>query len=290
MQPALAPQAGSGFDLQRQELARAFTSFTQAANSLEHSYAQLQLEVARLRRELEEKNHALDRSLRENRRMREYVEVSAVLAHEIRNPLGSLELFANLLADADAGASARDRANWIAHLQAGLRSLAVTINNVLHFHSPLPPASLVACDLGDLLDRAAEFVAPLVAQSGLHLEMSNALHGITRPADRHRFQQVLLNLVVNALRFTPSGGWISLTGTTKSEAGHVVAEIQITDTGAGITAEHLDKIFTAGFSTRGSPGLGLAVCKKIIEQHGGTISAASPPGQGATFTIRLPLS
>ncbi|HZU41110.1 MAG TPA: HAMP domain-containing sensor histidine kinase [Terriglobales bacterium] len=282
MQPVLAERTGSCFDVQQQELARAFTSFTQAANSLEHSYAQLQSEVVRLRLELDEKNRELSRS-------QALVEVSAILAHEIRNPLGSLELFVNLLADSDATASPSDRADWISQIQVGVRTLAATVNNVLHVYSS-PPASLVTCDLGELLDRAAEFVVPLVAQNRLHLEMSNALHGVTRPADLHRFHQVLLNLVMNALRFTPSGGRISLAGTTQSKAGRRIAEINVSDTGAGIAAEHLDKIFTAGFSTRGSPGLGLAVCKKIVEQHGGTIFAASQPGQGATFTIRLPLS
>lgn len=280
MQPALAEQPGSRFDLQQQELARAFSSFTQAAGSLERSYAQLQSEVVRLRRELEEKNLELSRS-------QVLVEVLAVLAHEIRNPLGSLELFANLLAD--NAASAGDRADWIAQIQGGVRALAATVNNVLHFHSP-PPASLVPCDLGELLDRAAEFVAPLTAQHGLQWEISNRLYGLSRPADPHRFQQVLLNLVLNALRFTPAGGRIAVTANAQPEAGGGLAAcIQISDTGSGIAPEHLEKIFTAGFSTGGSPGLGLAVCKKIIEQHSGTISATSQPGAGATFTVRLPL-
>jgi two-component system sensor histidine kinase FlrB len=286
MQAAMAEQTGSRFEWQQQELARAFASFTDAANSLERSYAQLQSEVARLALELEKKNRELSRSLEENRRMREYVEVAAVLAHEIRNPLASLELFTNLLAEADASAS--DRANWIAHMQAGVRSLAAPVKKLLHFHS-LPPAALAPCDLGELLDRAAEFVGPLVAQSGLHFDIANALHGIARPVDLHRFQQVLLNLVLNALRVTPSGGRISLTGATAWEADKTVVEIQVRDTGTGIAAENLDRIFTAGFSTRGSPGLGLAVSKKIVEQHGGTISVASPPGEGACFTVHLPL-
>src|SRR5579864_98354 len=119
MQPALAEHPGSRFESQEQELARAFSSFTQAASSLERSYAQLQSEVVRLRRELEEKNLELSRS-------QVLVEVLAVLAHEIRNPLGSLELFANLLAEEDA--SAGDRADWIAHIQGGVRALAATVN------------------------------------------------------------------------------------------------------------------------------------------------------------------
>jgi two-component system, sensor histidine kinase FlrB len=219
------------------------------------------------------------------RRQQALAEISTVLAHEIRNPLGSLELFTGLLAESELNADCRE---WVGHLQAGLRTLAATVNNVLHFHS-LPEPERAEVDLGELLEWARDFFAPLARQSKVVLGLQNRVSGVLVTADRHRMEQVLLNLVLNGVRAMPGGGWIEL-------AGHRVqngkaAVLVVRDTGPGISAENLDRIFEPGFSTRaGSPGLGLAVCRKIVEQHGGAIQASSRPGCGASFTLTLPLS
>lgn len=256
------------------------------------------------------------------RREQALAEMSAVLAHEIRNPLGSLELFAGLLAEANLDA---DCQGWVEHVQAGLRTLAATVNNVLHFHSlpepslpepsspepglpqanlpdrPLPEPSLpdnspseaqrFPVDLGQLLGWAREFFRPLARQSQVALSLQNRVAGVFLPADRHRLEQVLLNLVLNAIRAMPGGGWIELAGRTmQTESGPAVLLV-VSDTGPGIAPEHLPHIFEPGFSTRiGSPGLGLAVCRKIVEQHGGSITAGSRPGCGGIFTLTFPLA
>ncbi|MGB9203034.1 MAG: ATP-binding protein [Terriglobales bacterium] len=99
---------------------------------------------------------------------------------------------------------------------------------------------------------------------------------------------MLLNLALNAFRFMPGGGWLSIRG---SDSGGDNLEIAVRDTGPGMAADDLPRIFDVGFSTRpGSSGLGLAVCHRILEQHGGTIEAESRPGHGATFRLRLPRS
>jgi len=229
------------------------------------------------RRRLEEAQDRL-------RRDQALAEMSAVLAHEIRNPLGSLELFAGLLAESDLDP---DCQKWVEHLQAGLRTLAATVNNVLHFHS-LPEPERAPVDLGELLQWAHGFFLPLARQSRVALSLQNRADGILFPADRHRLEQVLLNLVLNAVRAMPGGGWIELGG-RKTRNGQAVV-LEVADTGPGISPEHLPHVFEPGFSTRaGSPGLGLAVCRKIVEQHGGTLHAVSRPGCGARFTMTLPL-
>jgi len=218
------------------------------------------------------------------RREQALAEMSAVLAHEVRNPLGSLELFAGLLAEAELDGDCR---KWVEHVQAGLRALAATVNNVLHFHS-LPEPERAPVDLGDLLVWARDFLLPLARQSHVALSLQNRLSGVLFPADRHRLEQVLLNLVLNAVRAMPGGGWIEVGG-RRMQNGRGLA-LTVADTGPGILSEHLPRIFEPGFSTRaGSPGLGLAVCRKIVEQHGGTLTASSPPGSGATFTLTFPL-
>jgi two-component system, sensor histidine kinase FlrB len=216
------------------------------------------------------------------RREQALAEMSAVLAHEIRNPLGSLELFAGLLAGAGL---AEQPSGWVEQIQAGLRTLAATVNNVLQFHS-LPAPARTPLDLGQLLDWAGNFLLPLARQAQIQLCLRHRLHGTWCAADRHRLEQVLLNLVLNAVRAMPGGGWIKICGRRSGSA----AQISIGDTGPGIAPENLQRIFAAGYSTRaGSPGLGLAVCRKILEQHGGSLCATNRTGGGAVFTLILPL-
>jgi two-component system, sensor histidine kinase FlrB len=265
-----------------QFLLAAFHSFSDAAASLERSYGKLRAEVERLRTELEETNQKL-------RREQALAEMSAVLAHEIRNPLGSLELFAGLLAEADLDQDCR---RWIEHVQAGLRTLGATVNNILHFHtlSANRPQNLdrTPVDLGLLLAWAHDFLQPLARQAGVTLGLQNGLAEIKFSADRHQLEQVLLNLVLNALRALPDGGWIELGGYVAGEGDAV--ELFVADTGPGISSEHLPRLFEPGFSTRsGSPGLGLTVCQRIVAQHGGTISASTHPNGGALFTVIFPL-
>jgi two-component system sensor histidine kinase FlrB len=219
------------------------------------------------------------------RREQALAEMSAILAHEIRNPLGSLELFAGLLAGAGLSAECRQ---WVEHVQAGLRTLAATVNNVLHFHS-LPAPERAPTDLGQLLDWAGGFLVPMARQARVELCLRNHLHGVWFAADRHRLEQVLLNLVLNALRAMPGGGWVEISG-HRVHHGDAAAAISVSDTGPGVLAGSASKIFEPGFSTHaGSPGLGLAVCRKIVEQHGGWLEAGSCAGAGASFTLTLPL-
>jgi two-component system, sensor histidine kinase FlrB len=211
-------------------------------------------------------------------------EISALLAHEIRNPLGSMELFTGLLADTPLSPECHQ---WVEHLQAGLRTLAATVNNVLSFHS-LPECERRPIELGELLQSTRAFLNPLARQNNVTLSVQNHLSGVYVAADPHRLQQVLLNLVLNSVRVMHEGGWIEIGGSVA--ATKRAAEVVVADTGPGIPPEHSARIFEAGFTTRsGSPGLGLAVCRKIMEQHGGTIRAESRPGQGARFTITLPV-
>jgi two-component system sensor histidine kinase FlrB len=222
------------------------------------------------------------------RREQALAEMSAILAHEIRNPLGSLELFAGLLAGAGLSAECQ---RWVEHVQAGLRTLAATVNNVLHFHS-LPAPERAPTDLGGLLEWAGGFLVPMARQARVELCLRNHLHGVWFAADRHRLEQVLLNLVLNALRAMPGGGWVEISGQRIHRGDAAAAAISVSDTGPGVLGGDgaKTKIFEPGFSTRpGSPGLGLAVCRKIVEQHGGTIEAANRVGAGASFTLTFPL-
>lgn len=211
-------------------------------------------------------------------------EMSGLLAHEVRNPLASLELFAGLLVKSRLPAAPRQ---WAEQLQAGLRALAATVNNVLQFHGQ--PPELAPADLGHLLASFAEFLGPLAEQAKVRLELAHHLDGVRIAADENRLEQVFLNLALNAFRFMPGEGVLRISGGVRCGRRRV-AHVELSDTGSGVPAEQLSHIFAPGFTTRpGSPGLGLAVCKAIIEQHGGAIGVTSQVGLGTTFHLEFPL-
>jgi signal transduction histidine kinase len=220
-------------------------------------------------------------------RDRALAEMAAVLAHEIRNPLGSLELFAGLLAETSSQSEQR---GWAEQVQAGLRMLAATVNNVLHFHH-LPCPQLAATDVGELLSGACEFLQPLARRAGVELRLAHELDGVEIRADRHRLEQVLLNLALNSLRAASGPGkTLVFSGRLNRDSCPAWVEVEVLDDGPGLAGDDVERIFQAGFSTRpGSPGLGLTVCKLIVEQHGGSIRAANRPSGGACFAMRFPL-
>ena len=234
-------------------------------------------DVSELKR-LEEEHEA-------HSRRQALAEMSSLLAHEIRNPLGSLELFAGLLAESELEEEER---NWVGHLQAGLRTLSATVNNVLHFHSA-PSPGLAPTDLGLWLRSTRDFLRPLAERAGVRMELEQELDGVRVAADRHRLEQVLLNLALNGFRFMPGGGVLEICGYLSSRAGEPIAAVEISDSGLGIMAEDRERIFRPGFTTcAGSPGLGLAVCRTIMEQHGGAITVAGRKGPGTTFKLEFP--
>lgn len=268
----------------QESLAVAFASFTDAAGSLEKSYSQLQREVVRLRAQLEQANSELQQERETARRSQALAEVATVLAHEIRNPLASLELFAGLLSES-AGLD-EDNRRIVSHVQAGLRTLAATVNNVLQFHST-PSHDLIPTNLANLVRMTLEFLRPLAMQSGVELQFEDQLGNACVGADPHRLQQVLLNLAMNGMRYMQNGGVLKISGAIVGTGHGRHAELRVSDTGPGVAPENVSRIFEPGFTTRaGSPGLGLPVCRKIMQQHGGTIELDSA-GPGATFVLRF---
>jgi signal transduction histidine kinase len=233
-------------------------------------------EISRLKR-LEKEHEIL-------RQRQVLAEMSATLAHEIRNPLGSLELFAGLLAG--SGLSSQEHA-WVRHLQAGLRTLAATVNNVLHFYSQ-PKPGLSPVDLGELLDGLAQFLRPQAEATGVKIKLKHSLRQVRVVADRHRVEQVILNLAQNAFRFMPEGGVLEIGGQSCMQQGRTWARVEVADSGPGIPPENFERIFEPGFTSRsGSPGLGLAVSRTIMQQHGGSIRVFSGP-EGARFELEFP--
>ncbi len=209
-------------------------------------------------------------------------EVATILAHEIRNPLTSLELFAGLIA-----AGGDDVAECISHLRAGIRSLAGTVNNVLSIHGNGFPV-MNPLNLNMLLRSSVEFTRPIADEAGVALRFRESGDGLQVMGNSSAMQQLVLNVVCNAIRHTPKGGFVSVE-VASAEARPGFAKVSFSDSGTGIAPEHIDHIFSVGYSATGnSSGLGLAVCSQIVKQHQGTISVTSQRDSGTTFVVEIP--
>ncbi len=210
-------------------------------------------------------------------------EMSAVLAHEIRNPLASLELFAGLVGEGGAAAE------YLTQLRAGIRSLSATVNNVLRFHSG-GALQLVPLHVSDFLHGATEFVRPLAEQRGIELSLRVKAEGLVIRGDHNALQQVFLNLALNAFRHTAAGGWLRITAGRSEGAPEARTQVAFSDNGCGIEPSLQGRVFEAGCSGNGqTPGLGLAVCRRVVEQHGGSIGVKSEMGRGTTFVLEFPI-
>jgi two-component system sensor histidine kinase FlrB len=208
-------------------------------------------------------------------------EITTMLAHEVRNPLASLELFAELI---EQDGERRDE--WIANLRAGIRSLSGTVNNVLSFHGSCS-FTLVPVALTALIGDAIRFIQPVADQATVSLEFAADDGQIQVLANESALRQVVLNLVSNAIRHTPAGGRVTVRLRPEEKGGEAVVEFS--DTGCGIRPDQIDHIFEPGFSGSGdTPGLGLAVCKQIMNQHGARIAASNRVPSGALFTLHFP--
>ncbi len=259
-----------------QSLADAFAAFSSAAKSLESSYFGLGQEVSRLRQEL-----ARERDLRMRREA--LAEMAAIVAHEVRNPLGSLELFAGLLAESSLPAQERE---WVVQMQCGLRILSATVNNVLEFHGPRA-LELIPTEINGLLRSLAAFLAPVAVRAGMLLFVDYSPLDLWILADRSRLEQVFLNLSLNSFRFAAQGGLLTL----KTGCHKEYVQVDFTDQGPGMEVEALKRILGASLPAKADiRGLGLAVAKRIVEQHRGSIHVTSAAGEGTSFHVRFPVA
>lgn len=216
-------------------------------------------------------------------------EMAATMAHEIRNPLGSMELFASLLMKEPNSERNRDRAYEIIK---SVKHVNNRISNLLLFtKKPNPVVKRVV--LHDLMDDVIAFSKPIIENERILLSVKYAEREPWLAGDSEMLKQVFLNLILNSLQAMPDGGRLGIeTRLALSEdivAGDV--EILITDTGEGIHPDTMKRIFDPFFTTReGGAGLGLAIVHNIIHMHGGVVAADGGEKGGTVMTITLPLA
>jgi signal transduction histidine kinase len=251
-------------------------SFNDASARLQESHDRLQRRVSELTRELEEKNRELAR----RNRLALIGEMAACVAHEIRNPLGGIQMWASLLEEELPKGETRAT---LGKMMKGIRGLDALVEDMLAFARDMTLEARPTV-LRDVLGEAASAAEHVLAESGVALRMDVApAHRVQ--ADGPMLARVFLNLIVNAAQAMRDGGTITV------EAGAAGGRVTVTvrDSGPGIPEDALARLFTPFFTNRSrGTGLGLAIAHRITEAHGGSIHAANHPAGGAVFTVILP--
>lgn len=233
---------------------------------------------------------ALEAQSKRSERLAAMGEMAVELAHEIRNPLGSIELFASLLEKELPGQT--DLGRWAENIRIGSRSLNNIVSNMLHFANPLAP-QFHDVDLHDLVGEILGFVEPILQQREVRVKTRFDADRSIVSGDRELLKQMVLNVVLNSLQAMPSEGSLTVgTRDVHSLPGDAMCagvELSVQDTGLGIPPEHLGRIFDPFFTTnKNGTGLGLSVVHQIVEQHSGFIHVESEVNVGTSFTVVLP--
>jgi signal transduction histidine kinase len=249
--------------------------YQKTAHRLEESYDKLKSQADQIL-EIEEQ-------LRRADRLSALGQLSAGMAHEIRNPLGSIRGTAEILQEGIDPADRRYEFTCI--LIKEVDRLNKVVQNFLDFARP-SGGDRDLVDVNRLLAEVLTLTGPPALKNGVRTRLEAGVVP-EMEGDEEQLKQAFLNLVLNALQAMPSGG--SLDIITAMSAGAL--EIRFTDSGGGIPPENLDRIFNPFFTTRGEgTGLGLAITHRIIQGHGGRIAVESRLGAGTTFILTFPVN
>jgi signal transduction histidine kinase len=239
----------------------------------------LRAEVGDLRQQLAELSSSSDKFL-------------AVATHDLRSPLASLRLIADML-EQPGRVSAESR-QLIVTMQSCLVAMEALVDDVLNAARLNRPGSTLVLEpfeVNGLIEDTVAGLFPVAIRTGVRLDASLSPGAGTVTADRRRIGQVLANLIGNGLKFTPSGGTVLVA--SDGDAGGI--EVSVSDTGPGLSDDDKRRLFSSFFRGSAQPahgepctGLGLYIVRRIAEAHGGTVGAESQPGQGSLFYLRLP--
>lgn len=241
----------------------------QTAQKLSEVYAQLQSSFEQLRRA---------------DRLSALGELSAGLAHELRNPLGSIEGAVQILRRPELPNATRQEFGELA--QKEVNRLKELVSNFLDFARPQTPRRKPT-NVSELLESVKLLAADTANMSQVQICVDSSRKLPAVAIDPEQMKQVLLNLVLNAIQATPSGGRVLLGANQRGE----FLDIFVRDEGIGIEPENLERIFDPFFTTRADgTGLGLSIAYQIVNAHGGHIAATRNAERGMTFAVSLPLA
>ncbi|MER7004484.1 response regulator [Dactylosporangium sp. NPDC000555] len=219
----------------------------------------------------------------------------AGMSHELRTPLNAIIGFSDLMRAEPAEDDRRSvPAEWVDHIHNSGRHLLGLINDILDLakvEAGRLELGLESISLDTAVGEVITTLRPLTDRKGLQVYLDVPPTAAVR-ADPLRLRQILDNLLSNAIKFTPDGGLIAVTVTPEAEE----VSITVADSGIGIAPEDQERVFEEfqqlgpAAQRKAGTGLGLALTRRLVEAHGGTIGLASAPGEGSRFTVRLPVA
>ena len=256
---------------------------------------------AKVTRDLTERMEAQERAIDDARRLAEVEGLSraksqflASMSHELRTPLNAIGGYAELIEMGLGGSVSNQQREYLTRIRNSQQHLLRIINDLLNYsrieagklHYDQEPVTLTS-----VIETVTGMIEPQTATKGLTLTAPPCPNSIVAIGDRLKIEQIVLNLVSNAVKFTPPGGSV----TVSCRDGDDAVSLRVTDTGPGIPTERLDDIFEPFVqlgrslsSGHEGAGLGLAISRDLARAMGGDVTVESVSGKGATFTLRLP--
>jgi signal transduction histidine kinase len=256
----------------------------------------LESEVLRTGRLLHDANRELV-ALRERLRIEsdEREEILTVVSHELRTPITVIAGFNRLLLGDSAGPLTDRQRHFLEESQKGCQRLNSFVANLLEAARQgayVGPLEVTEAPIRDSIDAVVDLLAPLLREAGVSVEVDVARDTPRARFDPPRVEQVLTNLVTNALRYAPAQTVIHVFARGVREGDRPLVEVAVADAGPGVAPRDRSRIFEPYVQIEerraGGLGLGLAICKRIVEAHGGTIATEESPTGGARFVFRLP--
>ncbi len=285
--------ARTGVD-QRGEIGRVAAQMDNLLEQIQERDRELTRRVAERTRDLEEANRRLEATTRQlvvSEKLAAVGEIAAGIAHEINNPVQVIQ--GNLdVVRVQLGEDAEPIKTELRLIDEQTHSIFLIVNKLLQFTRPDEYAE------GSEQHRPADIVSdtlPLVQHllSNGHIDLQLDLQSDRAVAiNRTELQQILINLMVNAIHAMPDGGTLAVSALDKEQAGKAGVQISVRDTGIGMDAAHLGRIFDPFFTTKQGEGtgLGLSITRKLVERYDGAIEADSTPGKGTEFRVWFPVS
>ena len=220
------------------------------------------------------------------------------LTHDLRVPLSSIQGYLELLLSGKAGEISADQRAHLMQAEEGAQIVADFVDNILDMArmkaaEPMPEGS--GCELGAVVQKAVDLVQVQAKRLGVMVDATFLEEPPAVKMPEQLVRRVLLNLLGNALKFTPAGGRVMVS----AHRAHGVVMLEVRDSGIGIPSDKLEKVFQDFYrvpetmpNLRGPAGvgIGLSICKMILEAHGGSIAVDSQIGKGARFTVALPIA
>jgi signal transduction histidine kinase/DNA-binding response OmpR family regulator len=281
------------FNQMMEQIEKGKASLQKAHDELELRVEERTAELVAAQREVEAYSESILRAKEDIERASRFKDqFLSTMSHELRTPLNAVLGFSELLADVRYGPLTERQARYVNHIHTSGHHLLRLINDILDLskiEAGRLQLSLEDVPVDTCFADVCESLQPLVDKNA-HRLIQHSQHGLTVRADGTRFKQMLMNLLGNAIKFTPKGGKIELAA---SQAGNMI-RIEVRDSGPGIPPEERRRIFEAFHRMQQSDkasegtGLGLAITRRLVELHGGQLDVESQPGAGSCFYFTLP--